>query len=199
MTGPQTLQPLLSAPAAADKARARTEKALRKTHPALRELAHKQLLEALSDLLDVPLTGLVLDALQHWHELVEVAEQTQQDPGLRKAVVLAAQRFSGTRSADLEVDLDGRVVTTVPARLEVEVEVRGLVASVTGGCIHQLVSGESAITATLFLDEVALPPYSQRLDLTVALSVDPPLRLVPVPEEVRLPDTPVPRHQKVRS
>ena len=68
-----------------------------------------------------------------------------------------------------------------------QAQVRSLVAAVRDGCVYQLASGRSVLTATLFLDEVALPSYTRSLDLTVAVALDPPLLLAPA-AAVRLPD-----------
>ena len=191
----QNLQPLLLDHQAMDRLETATAKALKKSRPAVRELAHRQLVEALSDLLDLDLADVLIGAWRGWEELTAAAERTRRVPGLRTVVDLDRATFDVGREATVEISLDERIVQELPVRLDIELEVRALAAAVRDGCLTTISSGKCKATATLTLDGVPLPPYSVTFDLTVSLRLDPPLPLgrpepppPPPPRVVRLPD-----------
>jgi hypothetical protein len=173
----ENLQPLLLDHKAVAKVHAASGKALKDCQPAVRDLARRQLLEALSGLLDIDPTALVLDAWRGSEDLAEAAERTRRDPGLRTVVDVAKQTFTAGREATLDISIDEWPVSQLPVRLDLELEVRALVAAVQDGRLTQISSGECKVTGTLFLDEVALPTYTGTIDLTLSVSVDPPVQL----------------------
>jgi hypothetical protein len=175
----QSLQPLLLDPNAVAKVRAATGKALKTCGPAVRELARRQLVDALSGLLDIDLTALVLGAWRSWDELVAAAERTRREPGLRTVVDVATQTFTAGREATLDISIDEWPVSELPVRLDIVLEVRALVAAVQNGCLTQVSSGQCKVTSTLLVDNVALPSYTMTIDLSAALVLDPPVPLAP--------------------
>jgi hypothetical protein len=180
--------------------------ALKQCTPAARELAHRQLAQALSTLLDLDVTGLVAGAWRSSDELVQAAERTRREPGSRAVVDVAEQHFAEHREAVLEITVDGALVTELPVELDIGIEVKSLTAALKDGCIVELASGECSITTTLSLDQVELPSKTTELDLRLSITLDPPVSLTrpapppppprPAGRVVVLPDAEQPATQR---
>lgn len=181
------LPPLLAAPNSAAELKQATDKALKRCRSGLRELARQEVAEALSELLDFDLTDLLLDAWSHWDQLLEAADKTRADRQLRLPVEVAEQTFTGHCEATLDVTVDGSPKAELPVRLEIELTVRALVATLRRGCITAVTSGECRVEVLLAVDGVALSTETLTLDLTVTVRPDPPIE---IPSVLRLSDPP---------
>lgn len=147
--------------------------------PAVRELARRQAAECLAALLQVDITELVISAWQTSDELLEAAAATRREPGARVVVEAARQHYTAHRDATLDITVDGHKVKELPVRLEIGLELRGLTAALRNGCVTEIGSGAGTMTASLHLDEVALPGTRRDFDLRLSLNVRPPIALYP--------------------
>jgi hypothetical protein len=171
--------------AARERIRTATARALKKCKPAVRQVARRQIAETVSSLLDLDLSEFIADGWRGYDELTEAAERTLGQPDVTENVTVSEHRFRTDRSTILEVRVDGERLSDLVVDLAVEFCVRALDATLREGCVVRLSSGRCDVTAVVTVSGVPLPEAKATLDLTVAMSVSPPIRIRPRPETPR--------------
>jgi hypothetical protein len=171
--------------AVAERIRTATARALKKSKPAVREIARREIAETVSSLLDLDLSEFIADGWRGYDELTEAAERTLGQPGASETVTVSEHRFRTDRSTILEIRVDGERLNDLVVDLAVEFCVRALDATLREGCVVRLSSGRCDVTAVVTVSGVPLPAAKATLDLAVDLSVAPPIRIRPRPETPR--------------
>lgn len=189
MSSPDS-SPLVLDEDARTKLTQRTDAVLQDWPLAVRQLARNRLAAAVSQIIGIDLTDLLLEAWSRWDELLEAADKSTNDPDVETLVSLGSRPFGTGREYELEIVIDGKRLDTVQLAFRVWLEFRELAAAVANGCITRVESGSCHLEATLTADDVVLTKWPRDIDLTTALIVDPPLR-------IRRPATPAPRDRRI--
>jgi hypothetical protein len=140
-----------------------------------REAASYQIAVVADGLLDLDLGDLIAAGLRKRGELVAAAERTAANPGSSEVVELADYRIGSVHRPFVELLVDDVHVATVNFELDLEFEVRSLMATVRDGRVVSVHSGDSELTVTLTADGVQLA--SRRAHLELPLVVRWPLQL----------------------
>jgi hypothetical protein len=110
-------------------------------------------------------------------QLAAAAERTAANPGTSELVELATHRVSSVHHPYVELLVNDVRVTTVNFELDLEFEIKALVATMRAGHLVSLHSGDCDLSATLAAEGVQLA--SRRAQLELPLIVRWPLRLDP--------------------
>jgi hypothetical protein len=140
-----------------------------------REAANHQVAVVADGLLDLNLGDLVAAGLRKQSQLVAAAKRTAANPGNSEVVELANYHIGSVHRPFVELLINDVHVATVNFELDLNFEVRELVATIRDGHLVSLHSGDSDLTATLAAEGVQLA--SRRLHLELPLVVHWPLQL----------------------
>jgi hypothetical protein len=142
-----------------------------------REAAGDQVAAVADGVLALDLGDLMVAGWRKQGQLAAAAERTAANPGTSELVELATHRVSSVHHPYVELLINDVRVTTVNFELDLEFEVKALVATVRDGDLVSLHSGDCDLSATLAAEGVQLA--RRRAHLELPLVVRWPLRLSP--------------------
>jgi hypothetical protein len=142
-----------------------------------REAAGDQVAAVAEGVLALDLGDLMVACWRKQGQLAAAAERTAANPGTSELVELATHRVSSVHHPYVELLINDVRVTTVNFELDLEFEVKALVATVRDGHLVSLHSGDCDLSATLAAEGVQLA--RRRAHLELPLVVRWPLRLSP--------------------
>jgi hypothetical protein len=134
-----------------------------------REAAGDQVAVVADGVLGLDLGGLVVAGWRKQGQLAAAAERTAANPGTSELVELATHRVSSVHHPYVELLVNDVRVTTVNFELDLEFEVKALVATVRGGHLVSLHSGDCDLSATLTAEGVRLASRRRHLDLPLVV------------------------------
>ena len=134
-----------------------------------REAASNQVAVVAHGLLDLDLGDLVIAGWRKQGQLAAAAERTAANPGTSELVELATHRVSSVHHPYVELLVNDVPVTTVNFELDLEFEVKALVATVRDGHLVSLHSGDCDLSATLTAEGVRLASRHQQFSLPVVV------------------------------
>jgi hypothetical protein len=102
-------------------------------------------------------------------ELAAAAERTAANPGTSELVELATHRVSSVHRPYVELLVNDVRVTTVNFELDLEFEIKALVATVRNGHLVSLHSGDCDLSATLSAEAVRLASRRRHFDLPLVV------------------------------
>ncbi len=146
---------------------------------ALRTAAHREMSAALSDLLHVDVTEQLAQAWRRLDELVDAAQETAAQPGLREVIELVDHTFTFRRGARLSVRLDDVPLWEIPLDVALRLDITGLVATVVGGRIVAVTSGRCDVSGTVGSGDVSVATRTLRVSLPAELRLGTGLPLLP--------------------
>ena len=132
-----------------------------------REAAGDQVAAAADGVLAVDLGDLVIAGWRKQGQLAAAAERTAANPGTPEVVELATHRVSSVHHPYVELLVNDVRVTTVNFELDLEFEIKALVATVRDGHLVSLHSGDCDLSATLTAEGVRLASRRQKFSLPV--------------------------------
>jgi hypothetical protein len=118
---------------------------------------------------------LLVDGWRKQGELMAAAERTATDPDSSDVVELAPHRITSVHRPLVELLVDDVLVASLSLELQVELQVRSLVATVRHGDIVGVQAGSCEATATLAAEGRRLARSQDRLELPRLISLLPPL------------------------
>jgi hypothetical protein len=146
-----------------------TGSALALVSEAGREAAGDQVAVVANGLLDLDLGDLVVAGWRKQGQLAAAAERTAANPGTSELVELATHRVSSVHHPYVELLVNDVHVTTVNFELDLEFEVKALVATVRDGHLVSLHSGDCDLSATLTAEGIRLASKRRHFDLPVVV------------------------------
>lgn len=108
---------------------------------------------------------------QKYAALANAAERTRRSPGSEELVDLAAHRIHSVHQPQVDVLVDGARVGEVRFRLDLEVLVRALVATVRHGRLATVESGRCRLSARLSCFDITLCAHERELDVGAVLDL----------------------------
>lgn len=147
--------------------------------PASRAVGN-QLVEILLKSLDLlELKDLLGKGWRTCQDLIDAARRTRVLPSSEELVALAPHSIVSSHQPSIDLLVKETTVHTFVFDLDLEFELNGVLAVVRRARMVALRGGNCAATATLTLGGVPLlPPQQRQLDLTKAISMKPPVRLL---------------------
>jgi hypothetical protein len=134
-----------------------------------REAAGDQVAAVADSVLALDLGDLVVAGWRKQGQLAAAAERTAASPGTSEVVELATHRVSSVHHPYVELLVNDMRVTTVNFELDLEFEVKALVATVRDGHLVSLHSGECDLSATLSAEAVRLASRRRHFDLPLVV------------------------------
>jgi hypothetical protein len=134
-----------------------------------REAAGDQVAAVADGVLALDLGDLVVAGWRKQGQLAAAAERTAASPGTSELVELATHRVSSVHHPYVELLVNDVRVTTVNFELDLEFEVKALVATVRDGHLVSLHSGECDLSATLSAEAVRLASRRRHFDLPLVV------------------------------
>jgi hypothetical protein len=134
-----------------------------------REAAGDQVAAVADGVLDLDLGDLVVAGWRKQGELAAAAERTAANPGTAELVELATHRVSSIHHPYVELLVNDVRVTTVNFELDLEFEIKALVATVRDGRLVSLHSGDCDLSATLTAEGIRLASKRRRFDLPLVV------------------------------
>ena len=132
-----------------------------------REAAGDQVAAVANGVLALDLGDLVIAGWRKQGQLAAAAERTAANPGTSELVELATHRVSSVHHPYVELLVNDVRVTTVNFELDLEFEVKALVATVRDGHLASLHSGNCDLSATLTAEDIRLASRRQQFSLPV--------------------------------
>jgi hypothetical protein len=132
-----------------------------------REAAGDQVAAVADGVLGLDLGDLVVAGWRKQGQLATAAERTAANPGTSELVELATHRVSSVHHPYVELFVNDVRVTTVTFELDLEFEIKALVATVRDGHLVSLHSGDCDLSATLTAEGVRLANRRQQFSLPV--------------------------------
>jgi hypothetical protein len=143
------------------------DKALGLVAQTTRQAAGDQVAAVADGVLALDLGDLMVAGWRKQGQLAAAAERTAANPGTSELVELATHRVSSVHHPDVELLVNDVRVTTVNFELDLEFEVKALVATVRDGHLVSLHSGDCDLSATLTAEGVRLASRRQQFSLPV--------------------------------
>jgi hypothetical protein len=134
-----------------------------------REAAGDQVAAVADGVLALDLGDLVVAGWRKQGQLAAAAERTAANPGTSELVELATHRVSSVHHPYVELLVNDARVTTVNFELDLEFEVKALVATMRDGHLVSLHSGDCDLSATLTAEGVRLASRRQQFSLPVVV------------------------------
>jgi hypothetical protein len=134
-----------------------------------REAAGDQVAAVADGVLALDLGDLVVAGWRKQGQLAAAAERTAANPGTSELVELATHRVSSVHHPYVELLVNDVRVTTVNFELDLEFEVKALVATVRDGHLVSLHSGDCDLSATLTAEGVRLASRRRQFSLPVVV------------------------------
>jgi hypothetical protein len=132
-----------------------------------REAAGDQVAAVADGVLALDLGDLVVAGWRKQGQLAAAAERTAANPGTSELVELATHRVSSVHHPYVELLVNDVRVTTVTFELDLEFEVKALVATVRDGHLVSLHSGDCDLSATLTAEDIRLASRRKQFSLPV--------------------------------
>jgi hypothetical protein len=132
-----------------------------------RQAAGDQVATVADGVLALDLGDLMVAGWRKQGQLAAAAERTAANPGTSEVVELATHRISSVHHPYVELLVNDVRVTTVNFELDLEFEVKALVATVRDGHLVSLHSGDCDLSATLTAEGVRLASRRQQFSLPV--------------------------------
>ena len=132
-----------------------------------REAAGDQVAAVANGVLALNLGDLVIAGWRKQGQLAAAAERTAANPGTSELVELATHRVSSVHHPYVELLVNDVRMTTVNFELDLEFEVKALVATVRDGHLVSLHSGNCDLSATLTAEDIRLASRRQQFSLPV--------------------------------
>jgi len=132
-----------------------------------REAAGDQVAAVADGVLALDLGDLVVAGWRKQGQLAAAAERTAANPGTSELVELVTHRVSSIHHPYVELLVNDVRVTTVNFELDLEFEVKALVATVRAGHLVSLHSGDCDLSATLTAEDIRLASRRQQFSLPV--------------------------------
>ena len=132
-----------------------------------REAAGDQVAAVANGVLALDLGDLVIAGWRKQGQLAAAAERTAANPGTSELVELATHRVSSVHHPYVELLVNDVRMTTVNFELDLEFEVKALVATVRDGHLVSLHSGNCDLSATLTAEDIRLASRRQQFSLPV--------------------------------
>jgi hypothetical protein len=129
--------------------------------PATRQAAGDQVAAVADGVLALDLGDLMIAGWRKQGQLAAAAERTAANPGTSELVELATHRISSVHHPYVELLVNDARVTTVNFELDLEFEVKALVATMQNGHLISLRSGDCDLSATLTAEGVRLASRRQ--------------------------------------
>ncbi|MGO9164909.1 MAG: hypothetical protein ACLP7J_30135 [Streptosporangiaceae bacterium] len=143
-----------------------------------RAAAVREVAAAAADVLDVTLAGVIISGWREYHDLTSAASRTLAAQGSTELVQLAAHCVTATQRPAISVLFDGKRVATVHLDLDLQFDISGLVAGVSGGRLTAVHSGRCDVTATLIIEDTEVATRHAELDLPGLIHLSPGIRLL---------------------
>lgn len=137
--------------------------------PTTRKAAGDQVAAVADGVLALDLGDLVVAGWRKQSQLAAAAERTAANPGTSELVELATHRVSSVHHPYVELLINDVRVTTVNFELDLEFEIKALVATVRDGHLVSLHSGDCDLSATLTAEGVRLASRSRHFDLPLVV------------------------------
>jgi hypothetical protein len=134
-----------------------------------REAAGDQVAAVADAVLALDLGDLVVAGWRKQGQLAAAAERTAANPGTSEVVELATHRVSSVHHPFVELLVNDVRVTTVNFELDLEFEIKALVATLRDGHLVSLHSGDCDLSATLTAEGVRLAGRRQHFDLPLVV------------------------------
>ena len=134
-----------------------------------RDAAGDQVAAVADGVLALDLGDLVIAGWRKQGQLAAAAERTAANPGTSELVELATHRVSSVHHPYVELFVNDKRVTTVDFDLDLEFEIKALVATVRAGHLVSLHSGDCDLSATLTAKGVRLASRRQQFSLPVVV------------------------------
>jgi hypothetical protein len=134
-----------------------------------RDAAGDQVAAVADGVLALDLGDLVIAGWRKQGQLAAAAERTAANPGTSELVELATHRVSSVHHPYVELFVNEKRVTTVDFDLDLEFEIKALVATVRAGHLVSLHSGDCDLSATLTAKGVRLASRRQQFSLPVVV------------------------------
>jgi hypothetical protein len=134
-----------------------------------REAAGDQVAAVADGVLALDLGDLVVAGWRKQGQLAAAAERTAANPGTSELVELATHRVSSVHHPYVELLVNDVRVTTVNFELDLEFEIKALVATMRDGHLVSLHSGDCDLSATLTAEGVRLASRRQQFSLPVVV------------------------------
>jgi hypothetical protein len=134
-----------------------------------REAAGDQVAAVADGVLGLDLGDLVVAGWRKQGQLAAAAERTAANPGTSELVELATHRISSVHHPYVELLVNDVRVATVNFELDLEFEVKALVATVRDGHLVSLHSGDCDLAATLTAEGVRLASRRRHFDLPLVV------------------------------
>jgi hypothetical protein len=132
-----------------------------------REAAGDQVAAVADGVLGLDLGDLVVAGWRKQGQLAAAAERTAANPGTSELVELVTHRVSSVHYPYVELLVNDVRVTTVNFELDLDFEVKALVATVRAGHLVSLHSGDCDLSATLTAEDIRLASRRQQFSLPV--------------------------------
>jgi hypothetical protein len=132
-----------------------------------RQAAGDQVAAVADGVLALDLGDLMIAGWRKQGQLAAAAERTGANPGTSELVELATHRISSVHHPFVELLVNDVRVTTVSFELDLEFEVKALVATMQNGHLISLHSGDCDLSATLTAEGVRLASRRQQFSLPV--------------------------------
>ena len=134
-----------------------------------REAAGDQVAAVADGVLALDLGDLLVAGWRKQGQLAAAAERTAANPGTSELVELATHRVSSVHHPYVELLVNDVHVTTVNFELDLEFEVKALVATLRDGHLVSLHSGDCDLSATLTAEDVRLASRHRQFSLPVVV------------------------------
>lgn len=165
---------------ASDEVAGRLATGLPRLSPPAARLVYHRLADAARGLLaDIRVADVLQAGWQKYAALANAARRTRSIPGSQELVDLAAHRVHSVHRPQVDVLVDGVRVGAVPFRLDLEVLVRALLATVADGRLTAVDSGSCRLSARLSCCDVTLTAREREFDAAVVLDLGGGLPLLP--------------------
>jgi hypothetical protein len=134
-----------------------------------REAAGDQVAAVADGVLALDLGDLVVAGWRKQGQLAAAAERTAANPGTSELVELATHCVSSVHHPYVELFVNDVRVTTVNFELDLEFEIKALVATVRDGHLVSLHSGDCDLSATLTAEGIRLASKRRHFDLPLVV------------------------------
>lgn len=146
-------------------------------------VAHREIREAIVDLLGIGLSGVVLRAWRGHDDLIAAARRTS--GGGREVVVLADHTTTSKHSPHVSLVVNGVDLGRITIAVLISLRIVGATAVVERGALIAVQSGAMDATVKLTIEDVPVASRSKQLDAVAVVQLDKPVPLTGPPP--RLP------------
>jgi hypothetical protein len=136
-----------------------------------------QVTRAVLGLLDLPFEDVVLAGVQKYVEVAEAARRTAATPGSEELLELQTRQLTSVHRPVVEVEVDGVPVARFQLELRLLATLRGLMVTVAGGRITQLLGGQADVVASFDVDGFRLAEWRGTTGVAMSVPVSAPVPL----------------------